>query len=309
MSIVAEKQAATERLTLDKLTHLPTGKRARLHTLMYGHGPGNGSIMVLPIDQGLEHGPINWFENEAAANPNYQLEIAKRGNYSAIAFHYGLADKYLRNFAGEVPLILKLNGKTNVPSDAEALSPLVSTVEDACRLGASAIGYTLYVGSPNQVADIKQFQEVRRECDRLGMPIVMWAYPRGRDIEAKGGKDCPYAIEYAARVACEVGADVVKVNFPNVDAPEQGKSPKPFNEKRFEFQESCERIVRSAGQTLLIWSGGSKIADDALLHNVRTGVAAGGVGTIFGRNIWMRSMDDALALSSQVSGILRSANG
>jgi fructose-bisphosphate aldolase, class I len=299
-------QEATRRLTLDQLDHLPVGKKARLYNLMYQHGPGNGSLMVLPIDQGLEHGPFNFFVNPASEDPNYQLEMALRGNYSAIAFHYGLAYRYLGKYAGKVPLILKLNGKTNVPSDDEALSTLVSTVEDACRLGASAIGYTLYVGSPRQADDIKQFQEVRREAERLGMPIVIWAYPRGRDIEAKGGKNTPYAIEYAARVACEVGADVVKVNYPDVaNAAGIAKTPKPYNEQHFELEEACQRIVHAAGKTLLIWSGGAKVNDDELLRCVRVGTAAGGVGTIFGRNMWMRPMDEAVALAGQIADILR----
>ena len=121
-------------------------------------------------------------------------------------------------YAGRVPLILKLNGKTNIPDDAEAVSPAFASVEDAVRLGADAVGYTVYVGSPRQDVEIREFGRVRQECERFGMPLVVWAYPRGRDVEAKGGKGSLYAQDYAARVAEELGADVVKLHEPAEDA-------------------------------------------------------------------------------------------
>src|SRR5258706_14631049 len=95
---------------------LPLGKRVRLHRLLYEHGPGHGQLLILPIDQGIEHGPVNFFANPDAKHPRFEYELAKQGGFSAIALHYGLASKYLRDYAGEVPLILKINGKTNVPS-------------------------------------------------------------------------------------------------------------------------------------------------------------------------------------------------
>ncbi len=141
-----------ERSALDELD-FSLGKRVRLHRLLYEHGPGNCTVLFLPIDQGMEHGPIDFFPNPPSANPDYQCRLAKEGGYSGIVFHIGLASKYMKEYAGTVPLILKLNGKTNIPSDAEAFSALDSTVEDAVRLGADAVGYTLYVGSPAQDRD------------------------------------------------------------------------------------------------------------------------------------------------------------
>ena len=123
----------------------------------------------------------------------------------------------MKEYAGRVPLILKLNGKTNIADDGDAVSPLTASVEDAVRLGADAVGYTLYVGSPRQDAEIREFQKVRQDCERLGMPLVMWAYPRGRAIDAKGGKGTLYAQDYAARVAEELGADLVKLHEPEED--------------------------------------------------------------------------------------------
>nr|NIV37426.1 fructose-bisphosphate aldolase [Anaerolineae bacterium] len=140
---------ANKRPTLDDLD-LSLGKRTRLHRLLYEHGPGNGTLLFLPIDQGLEHGPVDFFPNPESADPDYQCRLALEGGYSGIVFHVGLAQKYMRDYAGKVPLVLKLNGKTNIPPDNHAFSPQTASVEDAVRLGADAVGYTLYVGSPAQ---------------------------------------------------------------------------------------------------------------------------------------------------------------
>ena len=216
---------------------------------MYQSGPGNGTLLLLPIDQGLEHGPRDFFANPDSADPNFQFNLAVEGKYSGIALQYGLAEKYMKNFVGQVPLIVKLNGKTEVPSDAESFSSCLASVADAVALGADAVGYTLYVGSPAQDRDFAQWAEVRREAERLGIPTIIWAYPRGEAVEAKGGKDSVWAIDYAARVATEVGADVVKINFP-MQKPLRPASPKPYDTMEFSPQDAIDRVVKSAGKTL-----------------------------------------------------------
>lgn len=296
----------TQRLTLDDMDHLSTGKRARLHRLLYDYGPGNGTMLFLPIDQGLEHGPVDFFENPESADPDFQCRLALEGKYSAIVFHIGLAEKYMKKYAGKVPLVLKVNGKTNLPPDDQAFSSLTSTVEDAVRLGADAIGYTLYVGSPSQDIDIAQFNEVRKDAERYGMPIIIWAYPRGAAIKAKGGQDSPYAIEYAARVACEVGADVVKINYPKVDAPSIADSPKPYNTLKLTEEEAVRRAVAAAGKTMVVFSGGSKVSDEHLVNNARLAMDCGAAGLIFGRNMWQRPMNEALDVSRRVGEMMRS---
>ena len=208
-----EARAALAHLSLSH------GKRVRLWRMLYAHGPANGALLVLPLDQGLEHGPADFFPNPAALDPDFQFRLARDGNYSAIALGVGLAEKYMGEYAGLVPLILKLNGKTNIPDDEEAVSPLAADVEDAVRLGADAVGYTLYVGSPRQDEEIRQLRGVRKDCERLGMPLVMWAYPRGRAVEAKGGKGTLFAQDYAARVAEELGGPTVLVNNAGVPPP------------------------------------------------------------------------------------------
>lgn len=279
---------------------LSTGKKARLYRLLYKYGPANGTLLLLPIDQGLEHGPRDFFVNPDAANPEFQLRIAKEGRYSGIVFHIGLAERYMRQWAGEVPLVLKINGKTEVPSDKAAFSSLTGSVEDAVRLGADAIGYTLYVGSPAQAEDFRQFNEVRRECERYGMPIIVWSYPRGEAIEAKGGKDTLYAVDYAARVAAELGADVIKINLPQVNAEKLAMAPKPYNTLTMTPEEATAHVIRSAGKSLVIFAGGEMKSDADTLAKARMAMEAGAAGLIFGRNIWQRKYEDAMRISQEI---------
>jgi class I fructose-bisphosphate aldolase len=297
-------QTAVRRPTFDDL-NLSTGKRTRLHRLMYEHGPGNGTLMLLPIDQGLEHGPIDFFANPDSIDPDYVLRLALEGKFSGIAYHIGLAEKYHKHYAGKVPLLLKLNGKTTIPSDDDAFSSLTSSVEDAVRLGADAVGYTLYVGSPAQADDIAQLNEVRRECDRFGMPLVIWGYPRGSAVKARGGQESQYAIEYAARVACEVGADIVKLNVPIWEPEKASLSPKPYNTLQLSERESLDRVVRAAGRTLVLVSGGSKLSDEDMMSKAKVAMEAGCVGLIFGRNMWQRKWDDAISMTEKVHGMLK----
>jgi class I fructose-bisphosphate aldolase len=296
--------ATIARPTFDDMK-LSTGKRTRLHRLMYEHGPANGTLMLLPIDQGLEHGPVDFFDNPHALDTDWVLRLAVAGNFSGIAYHIGLAEKYQQPYAGRVPLVLKINGKTNIPPDDEAFSPLTSSVEDAVRLGADAVGYTLYVGSPRQDDDLRQCNEVRQDCERNGMPLIVWSYPRGSAVKAKGGLEGLYAIDYAARVACEVGADIVKLNLPVYDAAKSAAEPKPYNSMQFSDIEGLSKVVKSAGRTLVLVSGGSKESDDDMLHKARVAMEAGCVGLIFGRNMWQRDWDDALSMASKFHELMK----
>lgn len=283
---------------------LSPGKKTRLKRLLYAHGPGGGTLLVLPIDQGLEHGPVDFFANPDALDPLFQYELAREGKFSAIALHIGLAEKYFHEFAGDVPLILKLNGKTALPSDAQAFSPLTGTVEDAVRLGADAVGYTVYVGSPAQDRDFLQFLEVRRTAERLGMPIVVWAYPRGEAVGKKGGKESLYAVDYAARVALELGADIVKLNYP-VASEKDAESPPPYSTLHLSPDDAFRKVVQSAGRALVLVSGGEKVGDEDLLRKVRSSMDAGATGIIFGRNLWQRPRADALKLTRELHAIFR----
>jgi fructose-bisphosphate aldolase, class I len=283
---------------------LGVGKRTRLHRLLYQYGPANGTLQLLPIDQGLEHGPRDFFPNPPAKDPEFQLRLAKEGRFSGIVFQVGIAEKYMRQYAGEVPLILKLNGKTEIPPDKAPISPCAASVEDAVRLGADAVGYTLYVGSALQAEDFVQLREVREEADRYQMPLIVWAYPRGEAIEAKGGRDSFYAVDYAARVANELGADIVKVNMPKINPEKDALAPKPYNSLQISVEEAARQVVESAGRALVLFSGGEMQGEGDVISRARIGMDAGATGLIFGRNVWGRPYHEALALCQEIHQML-----
>ncbi len=284
--------------------NLNFGKRTRLHRILYEHGPGNGMALILPIDHGLEHGPRDFFANPESIDPAYQLRLAKEGGFSAIVFHIGLAEKYMREFAGEVPLVLKLNGKTSIPPETHAFSPQTASVEDAVRLGADAVGYTLYVGSPAQDKDFIQFAKIREDAQRFGMPLIVWAYPRGEAIEAKGGRDSLYAVDYAARVANELGADMVKINIPEYDKAKSQMYPEPYKSLQLSTREALEKVIKSAGRTMVLISGGEKLGDEELLEKVRISFEAGAAGLVFGRNLWQRPFKKSLEIAERIKRLM-----
>lgn len=280
---------------------LGTGKKARLARILYQHGLRNGTAIFLPYDHGLEHGPRDFSGNPAAGDPRYIIRLAREGGFNGIAVQVGLAEKFFWDFAGEVPLILKLNGKTDIPADEQALSPLHASVADAVRLGADAAGYTLYVGTPAAEADFRQYRQVREDAQRFGMPLVVWAYPRGAAVAAKGGRNSFYAVDYAARVACELGADMVKVNFPH---PESQAGVPGAYQREFSSQQAIDAVVASANRSLLLVSGGEKAGDEGMLTKARQAMEAGATGLIFGRNVWQRDHDESLRFVTRLQEIL-----
>ena len=299
-----EVKSATEQKSL--LATLAPGKRTRLRRLLFEFGPGQGTLMLLPIDQGIEHGPRDFFPNPASKDPEYQFRLAAEAGYSALACQIGLAEKYYPDYAGQVPLILKVNAKTDIPPSDRAFSSCNASVEDAVRLGADAVGYTLYVGSPRQDEDLAQLRTVREDCDRYGMPLVIWSYPRGEAVESKGGQTSFYAIDYAARLAMEMGADVVKLNFPKFSDKDK-EAPAPYNEMDVSPEEAVGQIVASAGRSLVVLSGGSRTDDETVLSHTRTIMESGGSGVIFGRNVWQREWSDALEIIEQIKETLLSS--
>jgi DhnA family fructose-bisphosphate aldolase class Ia len=232
-----ELKSLTEQKSL--LATLPAGKRARLYRLLYEFGPGNGTLMLLPIDQGIEHGPRDFFANPASKNPDYQFSLAAEAGYSALA----------------------------------------------CQIG---------------MADLAQLRHVRQECDRYGMPLVVWSYPRGEAVAAKGGQDSFYAIDYAARMAMEMGADIVKLNMPKINPEKDKDAPAPYNEMQVDQQEAIRQCVESAGRALVVLSGGSRADDETVLRNTREVMEAGGSGVIFGRNVWQREHNEAIDIVEQI---------
>lgn len=303
---------AKDTVHFDNLQHLGLGKRTRLHRILAKHesdrsraGPlCPGTALLLSIDQGLEDGPRDFFSNPAAINPDFQLRLAQEGAFSGIVLQIGLAEKYYWNYAGEVPLVLKLNGRTSIPSDRTSFSPLLATVRDAVRLGADAVGYTFYVGSSAQDQDFLQYQRVREEAEVFGMPLILWAYPRGEAIESKGGRDSLFAVDYAARLADEVGADLVRLNEPSFDAEKNKLCPPPYNTLCLSREEALAKVVRTANKTMVLISGGSHSNEEELLTKTRLAMEAGATGMVFGRNLWSRPLEESLRLVSSIRQVM-----
>jgi len=278
-----------------------------------------GKALILPYDQFIEHDSRHLDAESDAGNPRYILDLARRGGYTGVAIHYGLSARYWPELEGAVPLIVKLNGKTSIPSQDLAFSAHTSFVEDAVRIGATAVGYTMYYGSPRQDEDFVQLARVRRECERYGLPLIVWAYPRGRDMVQKGGIDTSYAIESATRVAVELGATIVKANIPKPGAAgyiDNSGVPEYYRRLEGELREMsdheslqvrCDRVVRAAQGIPVLFSGGSRIGDEDLLYRAEVCVKAGCLGFIFGRNMWKREASKALEITERLRSLLHEA--
>ena len=222
----------------------------------------NGKAIYLAYDQGLEHGSADF--NDANINPLYVIDIAKKGVYNGIVFQKGVAEKYNNEIKkSKIPLIIKLNGKTNL-FKGEPISRILCSVKEAIKLGASAVGYTIYIGSQYENIMMKEFEELEREAHNKGIPVIAWVYPRGKSIEGKTSREL---ISYATRVGLELGADIVKVHW-------NGN----LNELKW--------AVKAAGRTKVMIAGGLKKKESELLHNVRDAMKAGAIGLAVGRNVW-----------------------
>ena len=222
-----------------------------------------GRALFLSYDQGLEHGPTSDF-NDKNVDPLYILKIAKQGGYQGIVFQKGIAEKYQSEIKkSKVPLILKLNGKTKIYK-GEPISPRISTVEEAVKLGASAVGYTIYIGSAHEAEMIEDFEKIEKKAHEKGLPVVAWIYPRGKSVKNDVSREM---ISYAARVGLELGADVVKLKY--------GGRP-----------EDLSWAVKSAGRAKVVVAGGTKKGEKEFLRQVKDIMKAGAVGLAIGRNVW-----------------------
>lgn len=277
----------------------------------------SGTSLILPYDQFIEHDNRHADAGNGSDDPDFIMKLAVDGGYNAVAVHYGVAKRYWAKLKGQVPLILKLNGKTSFPSQANALSVHTSWVEDAVAIGASGVGYTMYYGSPAQNEDLPQLARVRAECDKYGLPLIVWAYPRGSAVDAKGGKEGPYAVQSAVRMAMEMGATIIKANLPepmkeedfdNTSIPEYFKiQEKEIQAMSDPFEQKKARatlIVRAAQGIPVLFSGGSKISDEDLLQNAKVCLEAGAFGFIFGRNMWKREPVEALEITKKLQALL-----
>ena len=226
----------------------------------------NGKALYLAYDQGLEHGPSTDF-NDKNVDPKYIIDIAKKGKFQGMVFQKGIAEKYqLEIRKSKIPLILKLNGKTNLYK-GEPIARQLCTVKEAIQIGAKAVGYTIYIGSAHEAFMMNEFEKIESEAHTRGLPVIAWIYPRGKSIKSDTSKE---AMSYAARAGLELGADIVKLKY--------GGNPIDLR-----------WAVKSAGKTRVVIAGGPPTSKNTLLKQVSDIMKAGAIGLAVGRNIWQNS--------------------
>ncbi len=232
----------------------------------------DGKAMFLAYDQGLEHGPKDF--NDRNFDPSYVIDIALRHRFTGLILHKGLAEQYHENYSGRVPLIVKVNGKDNI-AKTSPFSPVLCSVDYAVRLGADAVGYTLYVGSPDESRAMEDFRQVQERAHDYGLPVIGWMYPRGEFVP---NDTDPTIVAYAARVGLELGADVLKVKYTgNVD--------------------SFRKVVQIAGRAKIVCAGGLKTDPQTFLQQTQEIMEAGACGVAVGRNVWQSDDPDGVAQS------------
>lgn len=239
----------------------------------------NGKLMLLAYDQGFEHGPVDF--NEDNIDPQYVVDLADSGFFTGVIFHEGVAAKYYNPLKHNVPLIIKLNGKTSFRAGEEPYSPQLCTIQKAVELGAKGVGYTIYVGSEREAEMMAEFSRLEDEAHRLGMTVIAWMYPRGKKVEGKeSDKD---VVAYAARLGLELNADFVKV--PYTGTPE-----------------SFKWVVESAGKTGVLAQGGNHKSWDEFGKEAQEIMSVGAKGMAVGRNIWQdeKPLDIAEKLSKVI---------
>jgi class I fructose-bisphosphate aldolase len=273
--------------------------------LNHGKLGGTGKLVILPVDQGFEHGPARSFApNPPAYDPLYHFELAIEAGCSAYAAPLGFIEAGARRFAGEIPLILKVNDADSIRGDPDPAQALTGTVADALRLGCSAVGFTIYPGSAHENEMYGQLRDIGEQARAHGLAVVVWSYPRGAGL----GKDDETAIDviaYAAQIAAQLGAHIVKVKLPSAHIA-QAAAKAVYVKEAIPIATAAERVahvVQSAfaGRRIVIFSGGATEPDEAtFLDEIRAIHAGGGFGSIIGRNTFQRPRAKALELLSAV---------
>jgi class I fructose-bisphosphate aldolase len=275
--------------------------------LNHGRLKGTGRMVILPVDQGFEHGPARSFAmNPPAYDPRYHFELALEAGLSGYAAPLGFLEAGAREFAGALPLILKLNNKDTLADEKDPLQAMTGCVHDALRLGCVAIGYTIYPGSSERITMYEHLRALGEEAKRLGLAVVVWSYPRGSSL-TKEGETALDVAGYAAQIACQLGAHIVKVKLPSAHL-EQDAARKVYESAKVPSGTLAERvrhIVQCAfnGRRIVIFSGGAASKEENLLEEVRAIRQGGGFGSIIGRNSFQRKKADALKLLGQVVDI------
>jgi class I fructose-bisphosphate aldolase len=284
------------------------GTRANLARILnHGRLGGTGKVVILPVDQGFEHGPARSFaKNAAGYDPRYHFELAIGAGCNAYAAPLGFLEAGAGEFAGDIPLILKLNNSDSLVAGSDPAPAVTGSVDDALRLGCSAIGFTIYPASAARNEMYQQIRALGEEAKRKGLAVVIWSYPRGSGISKKG-ETAVDVVAYAAQIAAQLGAHLIKVK-PPTEHIEQEAAKKVYESERIPIGTLAERVrhvVQSAfaGRRIVIFSGGEAKGKDAVLDEIRGIADGGGFGSIVGRNSFQRAKAEGIELLHEIMDI------
>jgi fructose-bisphosphate aldolase, class I len=288
----------------------PPGVKASLaRLLMHGRLGGTGKLVILPVDQGYEHGPARSFAaNPAAYDPRYLFELAIEAGLSGYAAPLGMLEIGADHFAGELPLILKMNSANSLAGSGGDQA-VTASVQDALRLGCMGVGFTIYPGSDACYDMMEELREITREAKSYGLAVVVWSYPRGGKVSKGAGETALDIVAYAAHMAALMGANVIKVK-PPTDALDLPEAKKVYEEQDIDRSTMKARVrhimqVSFAGRRLVVFSGGEAKDTEGLLGEIREIRDGGGSGSIIGRNSFRRPKADALQLLDRIVRIYK----
>lgn len=274
-----------------------------------GRLAGTGRLVILPVDQGFEHGPARSFaKNPDAYDPAYHFELAIESGCNAYAAPLGALEAAAREYAGEIPLILKVNNSDTLYSSKSPISAMTSAVDDALRLGCAGIGFTIYPGSPDRKQMYEEIQRAAAEAKKAGLVVVVWSYPRGEQL-SKDGETAIDVIAYGAQIAAQLGAHFIKVKPPTAHI-EQDAARKVYEAQGIKVSNLADRIrhvVQSSfnGKRVVIFSGGEAKGTEDVIKEVKEIAHGGGFGSIMGRNAFQRPKKEAIALLHSVQDAFR----
>jgi len=287
------------------------GVKAKLcQMLMHGKLGGTGKMIILPVDQGFEHGPARSFApNPAGYDPHYHYQLAIDAGLNAYAAPLGMLEAGADTFAGQIPTILKANSANSLMSPTAGKNQAVTaSVDDALRLGCAAIGFTIYPGSDMALEMFEEIREMRKEAAAKGVATVIWSYPRGEAI-SKDGETAIDIAAYAAQIAALLGAHVIKIKL-STDHLELPAAKSVYEEQQIDIATQAARVKHCmdsafAGRRIMVFSGGAKKGADGVFDDARAIRDGGGNGSIIGRNSFQRSREDALAMLAKLVEIYK----
>jgi len=275
--------------------------------LNHGRLAGTGKLVILPVDQGFEHGPARSFaSNPPAYDPRYHFELAIEAGCNAYAAPLGFLEAGARDYAGAIPLILKVNDHDLLHDEKDPSQALTGSVADALRLGCVGVGFTIYPGSIHRFEMYSQIRAYAEEAKRHGLAVIIWSYPRGSDL-SKAGETAIDVCGYAAHLAAQLGAHIIKVKIPTAHI-EQEAARKVYEKEQIPISTLAERIRHVVqccfnGRRIAIFSGGPAESDAEVLEEIRSVQAGGGFGSIIGRNSFQRKRPEALKLLDSIMKI------